>query len=166
MQLPYFNYCRHFGNIPVDMTEDRSYGVVAIYEERGTIYYLLVQHNAGHWAFPKGHAEGKETPYEAACRELREETGIADAQIMRDKSFIEKYSYIRKNNRIFKTVQYFIGRVAHKAVTIQREELQAYKWAELTEAEATISFGEARKLLHEVNQFIENRNSAIHLREA
>ncbi|MBF0458645.1 MAG: NUDIX domain-containing protein [Nitrospirae bacterium] len=148
------------------MTEDRSYGVVAVYEEHGTIYYLLVQHNAGHWAFPKGHAEGSETPYEAACREFREETGIADAEIMRDKSFIEKYSYIRKNNRVYKTVKYFIGYVTNKAVTIQREELKAYKWAELSEAEATISFGEARKLLFEVKQFIESGNPAVHLTEA
>ncbi|MBF0488744.1 MAG: NUDIX domain-containing protein [Nitrospirae bacterium] len=143
------------------MLEDKSYGVIAVYEESGSQFYLLVQHNAGHWAFPKGHAEGNETPYEAACREFREETGIHDVHILKDKSFIEKYSYIRKNNRVFKTVQYFIGRVTGKAVTIQREEIKAYKWAEFAEAELTITFGEGRKLLWEVRQLIDSGNSAI-----
>jgi 8-oxo-dGTP pyrophosphatase MutT (NUDIX family) len=138
------------------MLEDRSYGVVPVYTEGegGTVFYLLIQHNAGHWAFPKGHAEGGEPPYEAACREFREETGIHDAHVLKDKSFIERYSFVRDNKRFDKTVQYFIGRTKNKAVTIQHEEIQAYKWAEFKEAEATITFSEGKRLLHEIKQFL------------
>ncbi|KWT90971.1 bis(5'-nucleosyl)-tetraphosphatase [Candidatus Magnetominusculus xianensis] len=142
------------------MLEDRSYGIIAVYEEGGAIYYLLLQHNAGHWAFPKGHAEGSESPYEAACREFREETGIHDGHILRDKSFIENYSYTIQDDRVNKTVQYFLGRVTHKSVSIQHEEIKAYKWAEFPEAEATITFAECKRLLQEVRQYIETENSA------
>ncbi|MBF0517286.1 MAG: NUDIX domain-containing protein [Nitrospirae bacterium] len=143
-----------------DISEDRSYGVIAVYKEGGTLFYLLIQHNAGHWAFPKGHAEGSETPYEAACREFSEETGIDDGHILRDKSFIERYSYSRNNERLNKTVEYFIGRVTNRAVSIQHEEIMAYRWADFAEAEATITFDEGKGLLRQVNQYLE-MNSEI-----
>lgn len=137
------------------MLEDKSYGVAAVCEEGSRVYYLLIQHIGGHWAFPKGHAEGDETPYQAACREFNEETGIHGAHIRQDKSLIEKYSFTRDNKRIHKTVQYFIGRVSNKAVTIQQEEIKAYKWAEFAEADATLTFREGKHLLRQVRQFIE-----------
>ncbi len=36
----------------------------------------MVNHNERTWEFPGGHIEGKETPLEAAKRELKEETGL------------------------------------------------------------------------------------------
>jgi len=38
--------------------------------------YIMVKHNERQWEFPGGHIEGKETPLEAAKRELKEETGL------------------------------------------------------------------------------------------
>ena len=37
----------------------------------------MIKHkNGGHWAFPKGHVEKKETEPETALREIKEETGL------------------------------------------------------------------------------------------
>jgi ADP-ribose pyrophosphatase YjhB (NUDIX family) len=40
---------------------------------------LLVRHRLLGWSCPGGHVEGDETPFEAACRELHEETGLRPA---------------------------------------------------------------------------------------
>ena len=44
-------------------------------EKKPTRLFLLIQHQAGHWAFPKGHANPGESPAETARREFAEETG-------------------------------------------------------------------------------------------
>ncbi len=38
--------------------------------------YIMVKHTERQWEFPGGHIEGKETPLQAAKRELKEETGL------------------------------------------------------------------------------------------
>ena len=38
--------------------------------------YIMVKHSERKWEFPGGHIEGKETPLQAAKRELKEETGL------------------------------------------------------------------------------------------
>jgi 8-oxo-dGTP pyrophosphatase MutT (NUDIX family) len=37
---------------------------------------VLVNQNNNSWSFPKGHVEARETLYDAAIREIKEETGI------------------------------------------------------------------------------------------
>lgn len=58
-----------------------SFGVIPIRffgtPDRSTLKACFVCHTDGkHWGFPKGHAEEKEGPQEAAERELVEETGL------------------------------------------------------------------------------------------
>ena len=43
--------------------------------------FLLIQHHAGHWGFPKGHQEKGEDDLTTARRELQEETGIKQIKI-------------------------------------------------------------------------------------
>ena len=57
--------------VPKDITE--AFSVIAV-RENGA--WLLVRHSAQKtWELPGGHREPDETPLEAACRELYEETG-------------------------------------------------------------------------------------------
>ena len=57
--------------VPKDITE--AFSVIAV-RENGA--WLLVRHSARKtWELPGGHREPDETPLEAACRELYEETG-------------------------------------------------------------------------------------------
>ena len=57
--------------VPKDITE--AFSVIAV-RENGA--WLLVRHSARNtWELPGGHREPDETPLEAACRELYEETG-------------------------------------------------------------------------------------------
>ena len=61
---------------------EQSAGAVLFRRQGGRIVYLLLQHIRGHWAFPKGHVEGRETSIETARREINEETGISRIRFM------------------------------------------------------------------------------------
>lgn len=59
------------------MKREVSYGIVPLRYMEGGWQILLIRHHAGHWTFPKGHADRGESPQQTAERELREETGLA-----------------------------------------------------------------------------------------
>jgi 8-oxo-dGTP pyrophosphatase MutT (NUDIX family) len=63
------------------MINEKSCGAV-VYAKNPELKYLLLQYEAGHWDFVKGNVEEGETEKETTLRELREETGIADAQFI------------------------------------------------------------------------------------
>ncbi len=135
---------------------DESFGVVPIHATAGTRRFLLVHQKKGHWGFPKGHAEAGESDIQAALRELAEETGITDCELVDDEMFIERYMFINKQGkRIDKTVTFFIGRVGDPAVAVQPEEVQAYAWLDADEARQRLTFPEARELLGRVIAYLE-----------
>ncbi|NJO79196.1 MAG: NUDIX domain-containing protein [Cyanobacteria bacterium RM1_2_2] len=77
--------------------QDLSFGIVPLLQQNGEHLFLLVQHQAGHWSFPKGHAEADETPLQAACREFEEETGITDYQLLK-RRLLQKPTVLSKNS--------------------------------------------------------------------
>ena len=67
----------------------------------------MIKHkNGGHWAFPKGHVEKKETEPETALREIKEETGL---KVELDTGFREMVTYSPKPN-VMKDVIYFAAK--------------------------------------------------------
>lgn len=88
---------------------EKSAGLIIFRKEGSSIKYLLLHYSAGHWDFPKGHVEQGETDMDAALRELKEETGISDAEVAG--SFKEKlgYFYRRDGKAIRKEVVFFLA---------------------------------------------------------
>jgi bis(5'-nucleosidyl)-tetraphosphatase len=112
--------------------------------------YLLVQHNAGHWAFPKGHPEDGESHLQTARRELAEETGITAVTLLESPTFDEIYDFRDQGgNWVHKTVRYFLGAVDPAAETpvLQIEEVQAAVWVDAPGTRRMLSFDEGRSLL-------------------
>ncbi len=136
---------------------DESFGVIAVHQNGETLRFLIIQHNAGHWAFPKGHAERDETAKQAALREFREETGVKDVTLFDDRIFEERYTKTLPGNAkklVRKTVQYFVGQVENTKVKVQPEEIQDYRWATLEEARKLITYSESRRLLEEAAKYL------------
>jgi 8-oxo-dGTP pyrophosphatase MutT (NUDIX family) len=134
---------------------DQSYGVVPVHFTDAARKYLLIQHHAGHWAFPKGHAEGDETPIESAKREFTEETGIWDFALWPEPAFTEAYSFRKKSGRlVHKTVTFYVGVVNDPTVWPQAEEVADYTWAGYDNTRARATFDEARALLDEVEAYL------------
>ena len=136
---------------------DASFGVVA-YRRRGDVReFLLVQHHAGHWAFPKGHAEADETPIDTARRELAEETGLTSIDVRERPAFEEHYRFTKKAGQVVdKTVTYYLAEVSADAeVTVQAEEIAAYQWGDSQRTMARLTFAEGHALLDEVLTFLD-----------
>ena len=143
---------------------DYSCGVIPVRREHGRRFYLLVQHRAGHWSFPKGHPEGDETPNETAARELREETGLDDVELLLSPAFEEIYTFTKRSGkRVLKHVTYFLGLVDTADVTVQAEEVSDFAWGDAAATAATLTFDEGRALLDEVERFLREEGAGLGL---
>ncbi|MBX2851528.1 MAG: NUDIX domain-containing protein [Phycisphaeraceae bacterium] len=131
------------------MAKDFSCGVIPYRIVDGERQFLLIQHNAGHWAFPKGHPENSETDLEAARRELEEETGIASVQVDAEHPLEESYTFTKRSGkRVHKRVIYFLGQVpSDQAITCQEAEVSDFAWGSAEQTRERLTFGEGRALL-------------------
>ena len=91
------------------MKKDYAYGVIVFYVENSSVYYLILKQIQGHWSFPKGHAEKDETTLETAKRELEEETGIMEIELISDKPQVKDEYIIKKSKPVQKFVEFYIG---------------------------------------------------------
>ncbi|MGD1903804.1 MAG: bis(5'-nucleosyl)-tetraphosphatase [Geitlerinemataceae cyanobacterium] len=136
-----------FGIVPIFIPEDATLEDVDYFE------YLVIQHHAGHWGFPKGHAEGNETPQESACREFVEETGIAtkDFTLLPGADLQETYRIDKTKRAIDKTVTYFPARIWTREVNVQPEEIQAFAWGNYQQTLERLTYDANKKVLREVH---------------
>ncbi len=134
---------------------DFSYGIIAIRKSTSNNWlFLLVQHNEGHWGFPKGHKDKKESDEETALREFQEETGINEVVIFSYLFWEEEYDF-EKNKKIFhKKVKYFLGKTDIEKVRIQTKELKNYKWTNYKEALKLLTYSQSRDILRQVKKII------------
>lgn len=136
-------------------TKDEAFGIIPILQKDGKSEFLLIQHHAGHWGFPKGHADPGEDALQAACREFAEETGISDYLVLDNVAFSEQYVFTRDGQRFDKTVVYYPALVTTASVSCQADEIQNYAWLEFEPAIARLSFDGAKRVLTEVQQYLE-----------
>ncbi|MBW4469158.1 MAG: NUDIX domain-containing protein [Stenomitos rutilans HA7619-LM2] len=139
------------------IAKDEAFGIVPILQTAHEQQFLLIQHHAGHWGFPKGHADPGESALQAACREFVEETGISDYTLIEGISFSEQYPFTRSGRRFEKTVIYFPAWVETTTVQCQAKEIQAYVWAEYEQAIAKLSFDGAKQVLRDVQKYLQSR---------
>jgi|SRR3989344_656926 len=135
------------------ITEEKSYGIVVVLRDSEDMF-LLLQHIAGHWGFPKGHKDGNETIKETALRELKEESGIVDCEIIDSPMISEEYTYEYNKNTHHKIVQYLVGFVKNKNISIQKGEIADYKWAKYDEALEILTYGNNKEVLRKAQEYI------------
>src|SRR4051812_21701298 len=110
--------------------------------------FLLLDYGK-HWDYAKGHLEKGETAWDAALRELREETGIRRVErVGRFKGEIKYFFQSRKKGLVFKTVTFFLGRTDTKKVELS-DEHEGYAWMDYDEALERLTYPTARRVLRE-----------------
>ncbi|NNM86642.1 MAG: NUDIX domain-containing protein [Phycisphaerales bacterium] len=108
--------------------------------------YLLLDYGH-HWDYPKGHLERGETAWQAAVRELKEETGIS--QLDRISTFERCMEYEFQSGskgRVRKRVTYFCAHTMTEDVKLSHEH-SGSAWLNLHDALARLTFETARRLL-------------------
>lgn len=135
------------------MKKDHSYGIIPLRIHDHKQEVLLVQHHAGHWAFPKGHPEKGESPQQAAERELKEETGLIIVRYLHDLPFIENYFFYFNDSLIHKTVWYYLALVEGEVIN-QACEIQNSTWMSWDDALMRMTFKEGRRICQEAKDFL------------
>ncbi len=85
---------------------------------------------AGHWGFPKGHIEDRESEVQTAEREILEETGIK-VQIDTQFRMVSRYS---PKPGVEKDAVYFAAKATDADVVLQQSEVADFLWCEYDEA--------------------------------
>ena len=134
------------------MKIERSAGAIVFIKEKEPIY-LLLHYEAKHWDFPKGNIEAGESETDTAKREIGEETGIKDVEIV--KGFKEKIQYYFKfkGELINKTVVFYLGKTKTKEVTLSFEHI-GFKWLAYDQAIEQLTYKNAKEILENANKFL------------
>lgn len=135
------------------MIEEKSAGAVVFNKKNGKTNFLLLHYPTGHWDFPKGKIEKGETIIETVNREVSEETGIQNLEIIpRFKKNIIYY-YRRDAGMIHKQVTYLLAHTLTKDVTLSHEH-QNYVWLELEEAINKVTHNNSKNTLKAAAKFL------------
>lgn len=124
--------------------------------------FLILYHGHNYWNFAKGKIESEENSWEAACREIWEETGLRLKDLRFKKNFraLEKFTFRRQGKKIFKTVIFYLAETEKMAVKLPteyagREKHEGYGWFLFKEAQQILGrYRDSQRILISAKEFI------------
>jgi 8-oxo-dGTP pyrophosphatase MutT (NUDIX family) len=135
----------------------RSAGVV-LFREGKKREYLLLHYSLGHWDLPKGIIEKGEKSLQTALRELKEETGISQAEVLPGFKETVRFFYVWKGKRLLKFVVFYLAKTWRKRVELSFEH-KGYVWLPYKEAIEKATFDNAKNVLKKAERWLNVKKS-------
>ena len=132
-----------------------SAGAILYTKENDEILYLLIRDNHGNWGFPKGHLEEGEDLFQAAHREIKEETGI-DAMI--DTDFRQDLCYVMPNG-IAKRSVYFLAEYHDQKPVPQEGEVEEIVLLPYEETMSLLTFDNMKEVLAKADRYLKEKEN-------
>jgi deoxyribose-phosphate aldolase len=127
--------------------EETAAGGVVVREDTSGLRVLLIEDRYGHWTWPKGHTESGETPADTATREITEETGQGELEILADLGE-QEYGFTREGKIVHKKVRIFLIRaVGQDELKPQTSEILRAEWFRPEEAARKIEYAGSKGIL-------------------
>lgn len=139
--------------------EEKSFGAVVYYFNEKP-YFLLLKNTlkTTYWEFPKGHAEENENVDKTARREVEEETGLRNLQIVPGFKHVLRWFFRFNNELIHKEAVYIIlkARKEDKDKAKKSKEHQEFAWLDFEQAREKMKIKSNREMLEKAYDFIKN----------
>lgn len=127
--------------------EPTAGGIVFRRDKAGDIEILLIQDHKDRWTIPKGHIEEGETAQQAAKREIGEEAGLTDTEVLGWLGKIH-FRYRRIDKLVLISQQVYLMRVNTDGEEIQKEDwMNGIKWFKYNDALDVIEYEDIGKLM-------------------
>lgn len=151
MQTPKLDkFKKYFGrraSIQEIVREPTAGGIVFRRNKKNEIEILLIQDAKDRWTIPKGHIEDGETAQATAKREIGEEAGLTDVDVLGWLGKIH-FRYRRIDKLVLMTTQIYLVRAKGDTNAIKKEEwMNGIKWFSFAEALDLIEYEDIGKLM-------------------
>ena len=138
--------------------EPTAGGIVFRRDKKGQVEILLIQDAKDRWTIPKGHIEEGETAQQTAKREIGEEAGLHDVDMLGWLGKIH-FRYRRIDKLVLMTTQIYLVRAKGDTDAIQKEEwMNGIKWFKFHDALDAIEYEDIGKLMLLASKRIRQEN--------
>lgn len=123
----------------IRMKREITAGIIVFRRTSEGLKFLILYHRGGYWNFPKGHIDAEEKSWQAALREVREETGLKSTELRFVQNFKERQEFVfnREKEKVFKVVILFLAETRQPRITVSYEHA-GYGW---------FAFPDAKKIM-------------------
>ena len=152
MATPQFDkFKKYFNNrkpsIQEIVREPTAGGIVFRRDKNNGVEILLIQDAKDRWTIPKGHIEEGETAQQTAKREIGEEAGLKEVDVLGWLGKIH-FRYRRIDKLVLMTTQIYLVRAKGDTNDIQKEEwMNGIKWFTFHDALDAIEYEDIGKLM-------------------
>jgi tRNA nucleotidyltransferase (CCA-adding enzyme) len=138
---------------------EKSAGAIVYYYEEKPYFLLLKYKN--YWGFAKGLIEQGESAEETAKREVMEETGLKDIQIIPKFEFKQQWFYKREGELVRKEAIFLLARITKQETGNTRisHEHEDFCWLPYEEAIKLMKIKQNKAMLEKAYEFIKEHES-------
>ena len=109
-----------------------------------------------YWDLPKGHIEKGEDEIGTIKREVEEETGLRDINLVEGFKEAIKYFFKWEGKTVLKFVTFYLAETKIREIKVSQEHI-GFKWLPYKEALEQITFKNAKKILQRANDFLQKK---------